>query len=64
MPIYRVQSKQGTAAEPTPRVRLVKAERLAHVEAFLLSEVSIEKATQEEMHVLGKQGVEVEEPAL
>jgi len=61
MPIYLVQSLKGTAADPAPKARLIKAARLSQVESYLICEVSIEKATPEETHALAKQGIEVEE---
>lgn len=61
MTIFRVTpvAKEGE----TPKSRLIKAERRSNVESFLIGEFSIEKATPEETHSLGKSGVEVEDTA-
>jgi len=64
VPIYRVARREGTAADPAPKIRLIKAERRAQVESFLIGEVEIEKANSEETHELGKQGVEVEDATM
>ena len=63
MPIFKIQRREGTAADPTPKMRLISAERRAQVESFLIGEFVIEKASPQDTHALAKQGVEVEDAA-
>ena len=59
MPIYKVQAVKADS-QNNPKPRLVKADRLAQVESYLLQDFSIERASAEDTHALGKDGVEVE----
>lgn len=53
MTIFKVNPKDG-------QTRLVKAENLKQVKAHLLEEFTIEEASAEDAHALGKSGVQIE----
>lgn len=60
MKIFLVQPRSQDANTPAPK-RLIKAERRAQVESFLIGEQLIEVATQDECVTLGAAGVRVED---
>jgi hypothetical protein len=49
------------AEASTKGVRLVRAEKRNQVEGFVLQDWEITRATPEQTHELGKQGVEIED---
>lgn len=62
--VKQANADAGTQAdEGATRVRLIRADKRKAIEAFLLSEVTIEVATQEDCFALSRNGVDIEEAA-
>lgn len=60
--VTHANADEGTQTdEGATRVRLIRADRRAAVESFLLSEVTIDVATQEDCFALSRNGVDIEE---
>jgi hypothetical protein len=59
MPLYVIKQKVKEG-QPTPKPRLVKADRRNQVEIHLLKDFDIERADAEEAVTLGADGVKVE----
>lgn len=60
MPIYKVEPRAQDASAPA-KSRLIKADRRAQVESYLIGEFVIDKAATEEAVELGAAGVKVED---
>ena len=59
--IYRVRQRQGTAADPAPKPRLIRAKRHNQVEGLILQDYEIELAKPDECVALGAAGVKIED---
>lgn len=60
--VTHANADEGTQTdEGATRVRLIRADKRKSVEAFLLSEVTIEVATPDDCFSLSRNGVDIEE---